>query len=367
MKNGKTRCTSNLMMIACTSHNLFNAFKRISKKNTSAGCDNVTRDLFKNTFPQCVPQAKNLLLNNIYYAAPLRKVLINKNKKIRKLLIPTFHDRYIQQAILQTLQWHVEPFFSASSFGYRPGRNTQQALLQAIEYIKQGYKYILHLDFKNFFDEINHEILLARVKMLTHDDKINEFIRSTIKAPVIFQGEVSHNEKGIPQGAPISPLLANIYLDILDKELERLGHRFCRYADDCRIFIDNPFAAKDILNYVTNFVRDVLHLEINQNKTYTGLAVNQEFLGFIIQSNYEVGLSEQRIAAIQQLTKKMVKKYKLFNPKKHYPILSQRFHYYFSGLSKPNKDKLENTIKKMMKREKRKISAEKKNISAMQN
>jgi RNA-directed DNA polymerase len=215
-------------------HNLWRAYERVMQNKGAAGVDGLTVFEFKAWLQQHWPSVKTALLAGNYIPAAIRKVEIPKpNGGVRTLGIPTVLDRLIQQALLQVLQPEFEPEFSEHSYGFRPGRNAWQAVQRAQGYIKEGRRWVVDLDLEKFFDRVNHDILMSRVARRVEDERVLKLIRRYLEAGMMSAGIVSARTEGTPQGGPLSPLLSNILLTDLDRELERRGHRFCRYADDC--------------------------------------------------------------------------------------------------------------------------------------
>ena len=215
-------------------YNLWRAYERVVQNKGSAGVDGLTVTEFKAWLQQHWPIVKAALLSGNYMPGAIRKVEIPKPQGgVRTLGIPTVLDRLIQQALLQVLQAEFEPEFSEHSYGFRPGRNAWQAVQRAQSYIQEGRRWVVDMDLEKFFDRVNHDILMSRLARKIEDERILKLIRRYLEAGMMSEGIVSMRTEGTPQGGPLSPLLSNILLTDLDRELERRGHRFCRYADDC--------------------------------------------------------------------------------------------------------------------------------------
>jgi RNA-directed DNA polymerase len=226
--------TDKLIEEACEKENLKEALRRVKANAGAAGVDGMTVKELAGFLRENWPRLKEQLLAGTYRPQPVRRVEIPKTGGgTRKLGIPTVVDRFVQQAVLQVLQGRWDPTFSQYSYGFRPGRSAHQAVEKAQEYIQQGYDWVVDLDLEKFFDRVNHDVLMSRVARRISDKRMLKLIRGFLNSGVMENGLVGPTEEGTPQGGPLSPLLSNILLDELDKELEGRGHSFCRYADDC--------------------------------------------------------------------------------------------------------------------------------------
>jgi RNA-directed DNA polymerase len=227
------------------------------------------------------PGIREKLLSGSYQPQPVRRVEIDKpDGGVRKLGIPTVLDRFVQQAVLQILQKRWDPTFSDHSYGFRPGRSAHQAVARAQQYVTEGYGIVVDLDLEKFFDRVNHDKLMARIAQRVSDKRLLKLIRAFLTAGVMENGLVSATDEGTPQGGPLSPLLSNLVLDELDRELERRGHRFVRYADDCNIYVRTMRAGQRVMENVTAFITDRLKLKVNQEKSAVAPPVERKFLGF---------------------------------------------------------------------------------------
>lgn len=221
----------------------------------------------------------------------VRKVDIPKpNGGVRTLGIPTVLDRLIQQALLQVLQPEFEPEFSEHSYGFRPGRNAWQAVQQAQGYIRDGRRWVVDLDLEKFFDRVNHDILMSRVARKVKDERVLKLIRRYLEAGLMEGGIVSARTEGTPQGGPLSPLLSNILLTDLDRELERRGHRFCRYADDCNVYVRSEAAGRRAMNAITDYLERKLKLRVNRDKSAVARPWERKFLGYSFTWHKQVRL-----------------------------------------------------------------------------
>ena len=229
------------------------------------------------------------LRNGTYQPRPVKRVEISKpdGQGMRELGIPCVLDRFVQQAVLQVLQKRWDPTFCEHSHGFRPGRSAQQAVHEAQQYIAEGYRWVVDLDLEKFFDRVNHDRLLAAVAKRVADKRMLELIRAFLEAGVMEDGLVSAVDEGTPQGGPLSPLLSNLVLDELDRELERRGHRFVRYADDCNIYVGSERAGQRVMESVTRFIMHRLKLKVNQAKSAVARPWQRKFLGFSFTSERE--------------------------------------------------------------------------------
>jgi RNA-directed DNA polymerase len=264
--------------------NLIRAYERVVRNKGAAGVDGITVD---DLMPYCREHWSRIreeLLNGTYQPQPVRRVEIPKpgGKGMRVLGIPTVLDRLIQQALLQILQPIFDPTFSDASFGFRPGRSTHQAVRRARDHIAAGYRWTVDMDLEKFFDRVNHDVLMSRVARRVKDKKVLLLIRRFLQAGMMEGGLVSPRAEGTPQGGPLSPLLSNVLLDELDKDLERRGHRFVRYADDCNIYVRSKRAGDRVLDSVERFVTKRLRLRVNRDKSAVGRPWNRKFLGYTV-------------------------------------------------------------------------------------
>ncbi len=285
--------TEQLMEEACSQENLKAAWKHVRRNKGGPGVDGMTISATKGHLGEHWPSIRSQLLEGRYQPQPVKRVEIPKpDGGVRKLGVPCVVDRLIQQALLQVLQPRWDPSFSEHSYGFRPGRSAHQAVAQAQGYVAEGYGVVVYLDLEKFFDRVGHDSLLARIAARLSDKRVLKLIRAFLKAGVMENGLVSPVEEGTPQGGPLSPLLSNIVLDDLDKELERRGHRFCRYADDCNIYVRSHRAGERVMASVSRFLTKKLRLKVNQAKSAVARPEARKFLGFSISNDG----SERRIA-----------------------------------------------------------------------
>lgn len=273
--------TEQLLEQIVSTENMNLAWKLVKRNKGTAGIDGRDIDASLEMIREHWAEIKERVLNGSYQPLPVKRVEIPKSGGgKRKLGVPTVLDRLIQQAIYQVLSPLFESGFSESSYGFRPGRNAHQAVWQARSYQEEGKRWVVDMDLKAFFDEVDHDVLMGRVRRKVKDPRVNRLINQYLKAGVLIGKSIEPTEKGTPQGGPLSPLLANILLDDLDKELERRGHSFCRYADDCNIYVNTHRTAKRVLRSVTRFVEVKLNLKVNQEKSAVGRPWKRKFLGY---------------------------------------------------------------------------------------
>lgn len=282
--NGQTKAEGLRQMEAVVERsNLWQAYERVLRNKGAAGVDGLTVFEFKAWLQQHWPSVKAALLAGDYVPAAIRKVEIPKsNGGVRTLGIPTVLDRLIQQALLQVLQPEFEPEFSEHSYGFRPGRNAWQAVQRAQGYIRGDRRWVVDLDLEKFFDRVNHDILMARMARRVKDDRVLKLIRRYLEAGMMSEGIVSARTEGTPQGGPLSPLLSNILLTDLDRELERRGHWFCRYADDCNIYVKSEMAGQHAMAAMTDYLEKKLKLRVNRDKSAVARPWQRKFLGYSV-------------------------------------------------------------------------------------
>ena len=270
-----------LMEEVCQRSNLEEALRRVRANRGSPGIDGITVDGLVEHLKQHWPAIREQLLQGTYQPQPVKRVEIPKpDGGVRKLGIPTALDRFIQQAVLQVLQRRWDPTFSPHSYGFRPRRSAHQAVTAAQGFIAEGYRYVVDLDLEKFFDRVNHDILMGRIAKRINDPRLLRLIRAFLNAGVMENGLVSSTDEGTPQGGPLSPLLSNIVLDDLDRELTQRGLRFARYADDCNIYVRSRRAAERVMHGVTRFLTTRLKLKVNEQKSAVARPWERKFLGF---------------------------------------------------------------------------------------
>jgi RNA-directed DNA polymerase len=290
--------------------NMLRALRRVLKNKGGPGVDGMTVDQLADHLRQAWPRMKQDLLEGQYRPQPVRPKEIPKaDGSMRLLGIPTVSDRLVQQATLQVLNPLFDPGFSPHSYGFRPCHSAHQALEAARQDVAQGFCWVVDLDVEKFFDRVNHDLLMARLAKRISDPRLLKLVRAYLQAGVLLGGVVVAGEEGTPQGGPLSPLLANILLDDLDKELERRGHRFCRYADDCNIYVRSQRAGERVQESVTRWLERKLRLKINPLKSAVARSGQRKFLGQRIQlagHKATLGIHPQSVrrakARIRQIT-----------------------------------------------------------------
>lgn len=270
-----------LMDAVCERGNLKLAYQRVVENKGAAGVDGIGVAEFKDHLKQHWPTIKAKLLAGSYIPSPVRRVDIPKPQGGERTLgIPTLTDRMIQQALHQVLSPIFEADFSESSYGFRPGRNAHQAVKAAKQYVAEGRRIVVDMDLEKFFDRVNHDLLMEKISKKINDGQVLRLIRRYLEAGMMAEGTVSPRTEGTPQGGPLSPLLSNILLTELDRELERRGHAFCRYADDCNIYVKSKQAGERVMASITRFLADTLKLTVNAAKSAVAHPWERKFLGY---------------------------------------------------------------------------------------
>lgn len=280
-RNDVRRYTSNMLEQILGRENMTEAYKRVVANRGSHGIDGMGVDELLPYLKENWATIKQQLLEGKYRPQPVRRVEIPKpDGGVRQLGIPTVLDRLIQQAIAQALNRVYNHTFSPSSYGFRPGYSAKDAVLAAEAYINDGYTWVVDIDLEKFFDRVNHDILMSKLAKRIGDKRVLKLIRMYLESGVMINGVKVSTEEGTPQGGPLSPLLANIMLDELDKELERRGHNFCRYADDCNIYVRSRSAGNRVMRSIKGFIENKLKLKVNETKSAVDRPWNRKFLGF---------------------------------------------------------------------------------------
>jgi RNA-directed DNA polymerase len=282
--------TNQLMEEVWEWENLKQALQQVKANKGSPGIDGMTVEELPGYLQQHWPVIREQLWNGTYEPKPVRRVEIEKpdGGGMRKLGIPTVLDRFVQQAVMQVLQRQWDPTFSDHSYGFRPGRSAHQAVAQAQKHIAAGYSWVVDLDLEKFFDRVNHDKLMGQIAKRVEDKRLRKLIRAFLNAGVMENGLVSPSVEGTPQGGPLSPLLSNLVLDELDRELERRGHRYVRYADDSNIYVRSEQAGQRVMESITRFITHNLKLKVNETKSAVARPQERKFLGFSFTAGPEV-------------------------------------------------------------------------------
>lgn len=298
-----------LMEIILDRQNMLRAYRRVLANKGAPGVDGMTVGQLKSYLKRCWPKIRQVLLDGTYRPLPVRRKEIPKpTGGIRLLGIPAVLDRLIQQAIAQVLQPIWDPTFSDKSFGFRPGRNAHDALACAKTYVQDGYRYIVDIDLEKFFDQVNHDRLMSRLATRVYDKRVLKLIRRFLTSGVLIGGLVSPTDRGTPQGGPLSPLLSNIVLDQLDKELEKRNLRFVRYADDCVIYVRSKRAAERVMKSVSRYINNKLRLKVNESKSSVSHPWWRPYLGFSFTSrrdNPRIRIHSKSIKRMKQRVREL--------------------------------------------------------------
>ena len=271
---------SDLMECVCERANLKAALKRVRKNKGSAGIDGMTVDELPEHLKTHWPALREQLLAGTYQPSPVRRHAIPKSGGgVRELGIPTVVDRFIQQAILQVLGPRFDPTFSQHSYGFRPRRSAHDAVVQAQRFVNEGRRFVVDVDLEKFFDRVNHDVLMGRLAKRIEDERLLGLIRRYLEAGMMANGVATERHEGTPQGGPLSPLLANVLLDEVDKELERRGHAFVRYADDCNVYVRSRRAGERVMGLLRRLYAN-LRLRVNEAKSAVDRAWNRKLLGY---------------------------------------------------------------------------------------
>ena len=270
-----------VMEEVCERENCLQALKRVKSNKGSPGIDGMRVEELSGHLREHWPAIRGQLLNGTYKPQPVKRVEIPKpDGGVRQLGIPTVLDRMVQQAVMQVLQRRWDPEFSEHSHGFRPGRSAHQAVAKAQRYVAEGRRWVVDLDLEKFFDRVNHDKLMAAVARRVADTRVLKLVRAFLTAGVMENGLVGSVEEGTPQGGPLSPLLSNLVLDELDRELERRKHCFVRYADDCNIYVSSQRAGERVKRSITGFITRRLKLKVNEQKSAVARSAERKFLGF---------------------------------------------------------------------------------------
>ncbi len=290
-----------LMERVLSPENLRAAYRRVRANKGAPGVDGMTVDALAGYLRAEWSVIREQLLAGAYHPSAVRGHELPKpGGGVRRLGIPTVLDRFIQQALLQELQPHWDPSFSDGSYGFRPGRSAHQAMERAQGYYREGYHWVVDLDLEKFFDRVNHDKLMAIVGERVADWRVKRLIRRYLQAGMVIGGELAARDEGTPQGGPLSPLLANLLLDRLDKELERRGHRFVRYADDANVYVRSRRAGTRVMNSLSRYLREHLKLKVNEQKSAVAKPRERSFLGFSIGKGGSIQISDKAIKRFKE-------------------------------------------------------------------
>jgi len=295
-----------LMEQMVTEANATEAWRAVKRNGGSPGIDRMTtKELGDHIRAHWEPIRKKLLAGT-YVPSPVKRVEIPKpNGGVRQLGIPTVQDRWIQQMLLQVLQPIFDPTFSKHSYGFRPNRSAHDAVRAAQAHMQAGKDWVVDMDLTKFFDHVHHDILMTRIGNTVRDKRVLKLIGRYLRAGAMVEGVVVQSEEGTPQGGPLSPLLANIYLHELDQELEQRGLAFCRYADDCNIYVSSQRAAERVLENISQWVREHLRLEVNMSKSAAGRPWERKFLGFRINPEGKIEVAPQSVERFRNKVREM--------------------------------------------------------------
>ncbi|HHI9467456.1 TPA: group II intron reverse transcriptase/maturase [Legionella anisa] len=305
----KETLAQDLMEVVCSRSNLNRAYKRVKSNKGSPGLDGMTVEELGPYIKLHKDEIVSSLLEGRYQPQAVKGVEIPKPKGgIRQLGIPTVLDRLIQQALYQVLEPIFEPRFSNSSYGFRPKRSAHQAIKAATEYVKSGKRWVVDIDLMKYFDQVNHDILMSRLARVIGDKAVLKLIRKFLQAGMMVNGLVMERQAGTPQGGPLSPLLSNIMLNELDWELERRGHTFCRYADDCNIYVNSEKAGQRVMESVKQFLANKLKLRINEDKSAVAQVHERQFLGYRIGKTGWLIMSDDSLKRMKDKVRQLTKR-----------------------------------------------------------
>jgi RNA-directed DNA polymerase len=301
--------TENILNEIVAYGNLKRGYEQVRRNGGSSGIDEMDIAGLQEWLGQHIEELRSALLKEEYKVSAVRKVEIPKpGGGMRKLGIPTVKDRLIQQAIQQELSRYYEPHFSEHSYGFRPGRNAQQAILRATDYIKEGNEWVVDIDLEKFFDKINHDRLMQRLSKGIGDKRLLRLINAYLKAGMMESGIEQQRTAGTPQGSPLSPLLSNIVLDELDRELEKRGHNFCRYADDCNIYVKSKKAGERVMASVISFIEDKLKLKVNREKSGVRHCSEVKFLGYTLLPDGGIRVADKSVDRLKEKVREVTRR-----------------------------------------------------------
>jgi RNA-directed DNA polymerase len=295
-----------LMETVVADENYRLALGAVKRNQGAAGMDRMTTAQLEPHLQANWWILKDKLLKETYVPSPVRRVEIPKpSGGTRMLGIPTVQDRFIQHLLLQVLTPVFDPMFSEHSYGFRPGRSAQEAVQAAQQYAQEGKDWVVDIDIAKFFDHVNHDILMGRIGATIRDKRVLHLIGKYLRRGAMVDGVVTASEEGTPQGGPLSPLLANIYLDVLDQELDRRKHSYCRYADDCNIYVGSQAAAERTLGSIQDWIEKHLRLKVNAAKSGTGRVWERKFLGFRLDPKKRIGIAPESLERFKAKVREM--------------------------------------------------------------
>lgn len=300
-----------LMEEVCEWENCKQALQRVKANHGSPGIDGMTVEELPSYLKKHWPEIKEQLLSGSYKPQPVKRVEIPKpDGGMRKLGIPTVLDRFVQQAVMQVLQGRWDETFSEHSYGFRPGRSAHQAVAKAQGYIEEGYRWVVDLDLEKFFDRVNHDKLMGELAKRIRDKRMLKLIRAFLNAGVMEDGLVSPVDEGTPQGGPLSPLLSNIVLDELDRELTKRGHRFVRYADDCNLYVRSKRAGERVMESVSKFITRKVKLKVNEKKSAVARPQERKFLAmsFTLEQKPRRRIAPKAVARFKERIRELTRR-----------------------------------------------------------
>jgi RNA-directed DNA polymerase len=305
----KRTLTQNILERIVDYGNLDKAYRQVASNKGVSGVDKISITELRGWLSKHVVEFQDSLLEGKYEVSPVQKVEIPKpDGGVRLLGIPTTKDRLVQQAIHQQLNLYYEPYFSENSYGFRAGRNAQQAIRQASHYVKEGKEWVVDIDLENFFDKINHDRLMQRLSKGVGDKRLLRLINACLKSGIMAGGFIEQRIAGTPQGSPLSPLLSNIILDELDNEIEKRGLAFCRYADDCNIYVSSQKAGERVLKSITTFIETKLKLKVNREKSGVRHCSKVKFLGYTVMEEGKIRVADKSIRRFKTKVKEITKR-----------------------------------------------------------
>jgi RNA-directed DNA polymerase len=308
LENQRT-LTENSLEAVVDYGNLRKAYERVRQNKGSAGIDEMDVEALGKWLSKNLSTFGDMVLAENFQPSPVRKVMIRKPDGGERMLgIPTVKDRMLQQAVHQELVRHYDPLFSENSFGFRPGRNAHQAILQASKFVSEGKEWVVDIDLEKFFDNVNHDRLMQRLSKGIGDKRLLRLIKSYLKSGIMTDGLTEQRIAGTPQGSPLSPLLSNIVLDEWDKEMEKRGHSFCRYADDCNIYVKSKKAGERVMNSMVKFLEQKLKLKVNRKKSGVRHCTEVTFLGYTLLENGNIRISDKSIKRLKDKVRKITRR-----------------------------------------------------------